>query len=219
MYGILRVASYGQRELLLFGGGLLVLAGIAFFTVPWLAPVPLVGIAAVMGFFRDPKRVAPDGEGLVISPADGKIADIENVDESEFLECPAVRVGIFLSVFDVHINRSPLQGVVEYVKHRPGKFRSAFTAHSTRDNESNALGMRTPEGMPVLVRQLTGAIARRIVCAVEPGESLERGERYGMIKFGSRTEVFLPADRVRELKVSIGDRVRGGETVLGELHT
>ena len=216
---VLRISPHGRREVaiaclvfgaLAFGLGSIHLA---------LGVVPLVGIVAIAGFFRDPRRSVPDGAGLLVSPADGKVADIGEVEESEFVRGRAVRIGIFLSVFNVHVNRAPCAGQVEYVRHRPGKFGAAFTAESTRDNESNALGLRTAVGDPILVRQITGAIARRIVCAVAPGDALARGERFGLIKFGSRTEVFVPIEKLRELRVRVGDKVRGGSDVLALLET
>lgn len=217
---MIRITSYGRNEVVLFGGICLLVAGIfGFLLSAWVvAAVFVVAFVAVLGFFRDPVRVVPEEPALVVAPADGKVADIEEVDENEFLGGRALRIGIFLSVFNVHVNRAPVAGTVEYVKHRPGRCRSAFTAESTKDNESNALGIRSAGGTPILVRQLTGAIARRIVCASEPGDRLARGEKYGMIKFGSRTEVFLPLASVREVKVQVGDTVRGGETILGEWH-
>jgi len=216
---VLRISPHGRREVaiacLVFGVLALGLGSIHLA----LGAVPLVGVVAIAGFFRDPKRIVPDGPGLLVSPADGKVADIGEVDEIEFLRGRAVRIGIFLSVFDVHVNRAPCAGEVAYVRHRPGKFGAAFTAESTRDNESNALGLRTASGDPILVRQITGAIARRIVCAVGPGDALDRGQRFGLIKFGSRTEVYVPVAKLRELRVRVGDRVRGGADVIALLET
>ncbi len=219
---MIRITPYGRNEVVLFGGICLLLAVICGWLLApsvyaWVvAGVFVAGFVAILGFFRDPVRVVPSNPAIVVSPADGKVADIEEVDEGEYLEGRALRIGIFLSVFDVHVNRAPVAGTVEYVKHRPGRCRNAFTAESTKDNESNALGMRSTGGMRILVRQLTGAVARRIVCRSEPGSTLARGETYGMIKFGSRTELFLPIASVREVKVQVGDTVRGGETILGE---
>lgn len=217
---MIRISPHGSREVLLYGGPFLLIAiavviaaaGIGF--SPFWSLIPLIGFVAILGFFRDPSRTVPAGDDLVISPADGKVVDIEELDETDFVGARAVRIGIFLSVFNVHVNRSPVRGSVEHIQYKEGAFHSAFTAETTKDNESNALGLVGKDGLRVMVRQISGAIARRIVCAVKLGASLDAGERFGLIKFGSRTEVFLPVDRVGEIRVKLGDKVRGGETVL-----
>jgi phosphatidylserine decarboxylase len=184
---------------------------------------PAVLALFCLWFFRDPERTPPAGEGLVLSPADGTVVDIEEVDEPDYLGGKALRVGIFLSVFNVHVNRSPLAGTVGHVKYRPGRFLAAFNEKASLENESNAIGLETAfkaaDGKPlrVLVKQIAGIIARRIVCACQVSQGLMRGERFGMIKFGSRTELYLPVGSVPGLKVKIGDRVRGGLTVIGVL--
>lgn len=209
-----RCTPYGRREVVLYGGSCVAAAIACLFVEPWISVVPSLGAVAIAAFFRDPHRVVPREPGCVVSPADGRVADVEEVDEAEYLGGRAVRIGIFLSVFNVHVNRAPAAGTVESVRYRPGRFRSAFTEESTRHNESNSVGIRTGEGWRLLVRQVSGAVARRIVCAVREGDAIERGQRIGMIKFGSRTEIFLPVDRVTELRVRVGDVVRGGSSVL-----
>jgi len=211
---------YGFREVLLaivvFGGGA---AALAIYASPWAAIAPAVPLLFTLYFFRDPRRVSPGDENTIVSPADGKVVDIEEVDEPEVIGGKAVRVGIFLSILDVHLNRAPLAGRVNYVKYRPGKFLAAFNRKASAENESNTVGLETDiatGGKPLLlkVKQISGIIARRIVCACNEGNKLARGERFGMIKFGSRTELYLPVGAA-ELAVGIGDKVRGGRTVIG----
>jgi len=214
------LTRYGLREVLLaivvFGGGA---AALAYWVTPWAAIAPAVPLLFTLYFFRDPRRVSPGDENTIVSPADGKVVDIEEVDEPEVIGGKAVRVGIFLSILDVHLNRAPLAGRVNYVKYRPGKFFAAFNRKASTENESNTVGLETdvaPGGKPLLlkVKQISGIIARRIVCACNEGHELARGERFGMIKFGSRTELYLPVGAA-ELAVGIGDKVRGGRTVIG----
>ena len=164
-------------------------------------------------FFRDPGREPPLGEGLVVSAADGKVTEIEReVWENIYLQAKAVRVGLVLSLWDVHINRSPISGRVELLKYCPGSFWPAFAQRAQRDNEHNLVGIRGPGGK-VLVKQIAGLLARRIVCRLRVGDTLARGERFGMIRLGSRVDLFLP--ETVELLVSRGDRLLAGQTVVG----
>jgi phosphatidylserine decarboxylase len=193
----------------------------------WLEIPLAVFLSVAVLFFRNPRRRPPREAGILVSPADGRVTDIEAVHEGEYLNGPALRIGIFLSIFSVHVNRSPGSGVVEYVKHRPGKFLDARDPRCKDDNESQSLGLRVlagdgdgngdgDEGLRVLVRQISGAIARRIVCEARVGDVLDRGGLYGMIKYGSRTELYVPYDQAPAWRaaVAVGDRVRGGSTVL-----
>jgi phosphatidylserine decarboxylase len=215
---VLLLSPYGAREIVGISVVLLGLAGAACLgSNPLLAVPPLVALVVLLGFFRDPPRRVPRQDGILLAPADGKVVDIGEVEEREFVRERAVRVGIFLSVFDVHLNRSPVEGVVEFVRPRAGRHGAAFTAESTAGNESNLLGIRMSDGTAVAVRQITGAVARRIVCRVAPGDRLEAGQKFGMIKFGSRTEVYVPASRLDRLLVAVGSRVRAGESILGVL--
>lgn len=176
--------------------------------------------AFVLNFFRDPDRPLPAGEDVCVSPADGKVTDVLEIPANEFTGGPCVRIGIFLSVFDVHVNRVPLKGTVCHLAHRPGAFLDARDPAGSERNEAMDLGLLIdlPSGpRKVLVRQIAGAIARRIVCPAPLGQSFARGERYGMIKFGSRAEVFLPRDLVAEVFVRVGDRVKGGADALARL--
>jgi phosphatidylserine decarboxylase len=174
-----------------------------------------------LAFFRNPaRRPLGDGRSLV-APADGVVADIGEVEEGEFIGGRALRIGIFLSVFDVHVNRSPVAGTIRYARYKPGQFLDARHPDVSHENEANTLGIEVDPavapGLKLLVRQLSGLIARRIICTHGVGDALTRGELFGMIKFGSRTELWLPADCPHRVLVARGQRVRCGETVLVEL--
>jgi len=167
-------------------------------------------------FFRDPHREIPADDTVLVAPADGKVTDIETLDESDFTTGLTLRIGIFLSIFNTHINRAPCNATVETITYRKGKYLNAMNPLSSKVNESNALAMvRTSEPKDrFVVRQISGAIARRIVCAARQGQSLARGEKFGMIKFGSRTELYVPASEYMQCLVRIGDHVRAGTTPL-----
>jgi len=166
-------------------------------------------------FFRNPVRTVPQGPNLVVAPGDGKVIAIEEEYEPRFLKARSIRLTIFLNVFDVHINRTPCEGVVQDVQYQPGLFLVASRPEATMKNEQNALLLRTPGGVKILCVQVAGLLARRIVCWVAAGDRVQRGERFGLIRFGSRMDTFLPLGTA--VKVAVGDRVKGGETVLGEL--
>jgi phosphatidylserine decarboxylase len=165
-------------------------------------------------FFRDPERTAPAGDGLFVAPADGKVIVLAQVREKEFLNDDALMISIFMSPLDVHVNRMPCDGTVATVEHRPGKFLKAFLPEASWENESIAMVLSTPYGK-VLARQIAGAVARRCVCRVRPGNALRRGERYGIIKFSSRVDIFLPAAAAP--KVALGDKVTAGETIIATM--
>jgi phosphatidylserine decarboxylase len=164
-------------------------------------------------FFRDPERKIPGGEGIFVSPADGKVILIQGVYEKDYLKSESKEISIFMSPFNVHVNRAPSDGKVSVVKHSPGKFMAAFKDDSSIKNE-NIVMVLDNEGGRVLVRQVAGFLARRAVCKAEIGDMLKRGERYGIIKFGSRLDVYLPKDT--KIKVTLGEKVKAGETVIGE---
>lgn len=172
-------------------------------------------------FFRNPRRIPQGGETSICAPADGLVFDVSEVEEPDFIGGKALRIGIFLSVFDVHVNRSPVAGTVRYARYRAGRFLDVRDPDCPQVNEANTLGIEVDPGvakdLKLVVRQLAGLIARRIVCTHGLGDALKRGELYGMIRFGSRTEIYVPVDRVAEVKVRQGDRVRCGETVLLEI--
>ncbi len=175
---------------------------------PWLALAPLVLAVFFLQFFRDPERAIPDLAGAIVSPADGKVTDISTV----YVEgTPHTRVSIFLNIFDVHVNRSPIAGVVKAADYRPGRFRNAMDAACAEDNEQNIVTVEG-EGQTVVFKQIAGLLARRIVFTKAVGDRVERGERVGLIKFGSRVDVLLRPEVL--LHVKLGDRVRGGADVL-----
>jgi len=177
-----------------------------------LAACFFIGLTLFMAFFfRDPDRKIPSGEGLFVSPADGKVILIKDVYEQDYLKSDAREISIFMSPLDVHINRAPCEGKVSLVKHTPGKFLAAYRDDSSLKNENIVMVLDGGSGK-VLVRQVAGFLARRAVCRVGVGDMLSRGERYGMIKFGSRLDVYLPKDTVVTIK--LGDRVKAGETVI-----
>jgi len=177
--------------------------------------VPLVlAVGFCLYFFRDPERRAPADERLVVSPADGKVVAVVQEREERVLQAPTTRVSIFMSPLDVHVNRNPVSGAVALVRHTAGKFRAAFADKASLDNERNAVVLESG-GRRYLVVQIAGALARRIVCRVRPGDRVQRGERFGMIMFGSRVDLFLPVGV--EPVVKLGDRVRAGTSVIAEV--
>jgi phosphatidylserine decarboxylase len=178
----------------------------------WAAPVWIFFVFCVQ-FFRDPPREIPQGDKLVLSPADGRIVAIEPV-RDPWLERDTLKVSVFMNVFNVHSNRSPVDGEVKQVWYHPGKFVNADLAKASTENERNALHIRTGNHDVTCV-QVAGLIARRILCYVEAGAKLSRGQRYGFIRFGSRVDVYLPTDS--RVKVTIGDKVSATTTVLAEL--
>jgi phosphatidylserine decarboxylase len=163
-------------------------------------------------FFRDPERITLQGRGLIYSPADGKIISIRETDEDELLHRRAIEVSIFMSPLDVHINRSPCDGVVKSVEYFPGRFFSAFKQKASLLNEHITMVLETEHG-EIAVRQVAGFLARRAVCRVRPGDRLRQGQRYGIIKFGSRLDIFMPLNT--QIKVRLNERVRAGESILG----
>lgn len=188
---------------------------ILYLISPLLSIIGLILLAFVIFFFRNPHREVPKGDNLVVSPADGRIMSISEIDEPTFLNSKAIKVTIFLSIFNVHINRSPIEGVVKHTEYRPGLFLPAYKSHVSEVNERNTIGIEG-NGIKVLVHQITGLIARRIVCWVKSGDNLERGARFGLIKFGSCTEVIVPVNV--EIKVKPGDKVKGAKTVIGVIN-
>lgn len=164
-------------------------------------------------FFRNPDRDGPRGPDLVIAPADGRVTDIVQLHEADFIGGPATRVSVFMNVFDVHVNRHPVSGIVRQRQYRPGKFLNATVEKASEDNERMSLGVETSRG-PVLIRQIAGLVARRIVTDPVVGDTVRQGERLGLIRFGSRVDTFLPPGFV--VRVARGDRTKAGITVLAE---
>lgn len=183
----------------------------------WAVPtvICLTATFFICWFFRDPDRLTPEETGAVVSPADGKVVFAEKVDDCPFLEGPHFKVSIFMSVFNVHVNRSPFDGTVTEVRYHPGKFFSANLDKSSRENEHNAITLVTSDQRKICFVQIAGLIARRIICNVKAGDAVNRGQRIGLICFGSRLDVYLPPDS--RLNVNRGDTVLAGMSVLGHL--
>lgn len=201
--------------------GTLLAAGIVLSVV--LIPLGLWWLGAIIAglglftlyFFRDPVRDIPQDPGAVVSPADGTVVAIEDLEETEHYEGACRRISIFLSVFNVHVNRAPYDAQTAQVLYKEGRYINAMSAESSKVNESNAIWLNAAEG-PMTVRQVSGAVARRIVCLPTPGETLTRGQKIGMIKFGSRTELYLPPGT--EVTVNLKDKVKGGATIVARFN-
>ena len=191
--------------------------GAALTWVAWPGGLAMLGIlvlasgAFALCFFRDPPRAVAAGEGEIVSPADGAVVAIEDLDDSPHYDGPCRRVSIFLSILDVHINRAPAAGTVRSITYQPGRFLAAMKRETSDCNEAMTVHLDTGHG-PMTVRQIAGMIARRIVCRTGVGDSLDKGEKFGMIKFGSRTELYLPPDT--EVCVRVKDKVRAGTTIM-----
>ncbi len=206
--------------------GLGIIIGMVLFTavIVWgalMTPYLFVDIVAVLGvllagltvyFFRDPEREVPTGSNNVISPADGKVVEIEDAYEGDFMKCETTRIGIFLNVFDVHVNRIPISGSVEFFRYKKGAFLQAYKADASDINEQTVIGIQGDE-RKVLFKQIAGLIARRIVCHVREGNKVTLGDRFGMIKFGSRVDIFLPKNV--NVQVELNQKVKGGKSILG----
>lgn len=217
------VARAGLREILIAtatagaGGAVSAWAAVTVDPRYWALALPLILVwLAILAFFRDPHREMPEEEGVLVAPADGKVTEITRLAEYEGIGGPALRIGIFLSIFDVHINRAPCAGRVVKSDYRRGAFLDARDPESSVRNEANTLTIEPEAGLrgPIVVRQIAGWVARRVVCEVQPGDLLAGGQRIGLIKFGSRTELIVPADSGLEPAVRVGDHVAGGTTVL-----
>ena len=218
------LTKYGLPQVVVFPAvlaALMIALACVFPTAVWLVPAEIVlGLVLiwVFSFFRDPHRVVPKDEKVLLSPADGTVTDITILENDELLGKGAVRIGIFLSVFNVHINRLPCSVTVEKITYKEGKFTNAMSPESGRVNESNELLVKRlyePTDR-ILVRQVTGAIARRIVCVAKEGSEYGQGEQFGMMKFGSRAELFAPSSEGGryDVQIKIGDKVRAGLTPL-----
>lgn len=192
----------------------IVVAGIGWMLHwPWLIGIGLVWAVCCIFFFRNPRRVIPATAGVVVSPADGTIIHIAEVIEPNFLHRPMQKVSIFLSVLNVHVNRYPVEGQVAGIRYTPGRFHIASRAEASEENERNAIWLKGPRGADVVMVQVAGKVARRIVSYAQKGALVARGERCGIIRFGSRCDMYLPLDW--KVAVQVGERVRGGSSVLG----
>ncbi len=205
------VASAGYPFIIAaaFTTAVLALLGLTSLTL-----ISLVVTFSICGFFRDPDRVIPDIRGAVVSPADGKIIAASIVDNTSYYTGTAMKISIFMSLFNVHVNRVPSDGLVKKVSYYPGKFFSANLDKASLENEHNAVFIDMENGKALCVVQIAGLIARRIICKIQPGDRLVRGQRFGLICFGSRLDVYLPADI--KLKVTVGDKVKAGASILGQ---
>ncbi|MBE2280669.1 MAG: phosphatidylserine decarboxylase family protein [Ignavibacteriaceae bacterium] len=193
------------------------IAGLYFNNMPLKVLLIAIAVALViftLNFFRDPDRTAPVTESGVISPADGKIIVIKEVFETEYLKENCIQISVFMSPLNVHVNRIPVDGVVTYLKYHPGKFIAAFEDKASTENERFYTGITKSSGEKVLYSQISGFVARRIVNELKEGDSVKTGEKFGMIKFGSRVDVFMPVGS--KVNVKLGDVVTAGETILAE---
>ena len=218
---MLPLTRHGWREMLI---GTLALAVVAFVVAwwvwPWLAIAVIPVVIWLFAFFRDPERLIPTQQYVMVSPADGTVSDIEDLAQYDLLGGPVVRVGIFLSVFNVHINRSPCDGKVVHVEYKKGRFINAMHHNrASEQNESNTVVLAEANGERriAVVKQIVGLIARRIIFSARLGDMLRRGERIGMIKFGSRTELYIPRFLDPKIEVQIGQKVRGGADIIAVL--
>lgn len=224
-------AREGLAELIvlstLFFGGMAGLAGLILSTqvsgilaiIGWLLVFTLFLFGLeIVWFFRNPRRMIPAGEGVVVSPADGTFDTIEEIEHHEYIGGPAIEIGIFLSIFNVHINRMPVAGKIIKLTYRPGKCLNALRPESTRENERLEIYLQTPTPTlrPMLVQQITGAIARRIVCRLKPGDELPKGAQFGMIKLGSRTVIVFPKEAGLEILAKPGDKLKAGSSILAK---
>ncbi|CUS77323.1 phosphatidylserine decarboxylase [Candidatus Kryptonium thompsonii] len=192
----------------------LLIKPVALKAVTFLLAILISGFT--LFFFRDPERKTPNGDDLVISPADGKVFLIRELFENEFILDDAIQISIFMSPLNVHVNRIPISGEVKFLKYIPGKYIVAFEEKSSENNERKIIGIETGDGLKIMVKQIAGFIARRIVCEVKKGDKVKTGQRYGMIKFGSRVDVIMPKNKV-EILVSIGQKVKAGETIIAKV--
>lgn len=185
------------------------------FRLPLLAGFCTLLTLFITYFFRDPERGIPPGDKAILSPADGKVVQVQPCVEERLLRGPAIKVSVFMSLFNVHVNRNPLSGRIVDSSYSPGKFLRAYLDQASAVNEQNALLVETAEGTRLTVVQIAGVIARRIVCRVKKGDSVVRGQRFGLIQFGSRLDIYLPQGT--QLQVRVGQKVVAGQTILGHL--
>ena len=212
----------GQRTLpvakagypLIFGGAFVTFV-FALLGMTYLTFIGLVITLCFCGFFRDPDRVVPNQPEVIVSPADGKVIAVGEVGGTPFYEGRCKKISIFMSVFNVHVNRIPFGGSIKKVSYHPGKFFAANLDKASSQNEHNAVYLETADGRRMCVVQVAGLIARRIICKVQPGTEVLKGQRYGIICFGSRLDVYLPEDA--QIEVAIGDKIKAGASVIGRL--
>lgn len=211
------LAKEGFPTILVVFGFSLAVAFALSYAPGWLDyivyPALVVLCGLVLYFFRDPDRVTPDDDSLIISPADGRVVLIRDIEEDEYVGRDATQVSIFLSPLDVHVNRTPVSGNLEYVRYYPGQYLMAWEDHASELNERAHFGVLHPSGLKIMFKQITGFMARRIVYHIKEGDLLKAGERFGIMKFGSRMDVILPKSVT--IKVKEGDRTVAGESIIG----
>lgn len=217
----MRLTIYGRSEVIKFLVITLILDVVALVVPNEIIKIALLALSVILisftlWFFRDPVRKLPEGvsEGDIASPADGRVMMIENIQEDEFLKSKAKMIGIFLSPLNVHVNRIPVSGTVKFYQYVKGEFIAAYDHKSADLNERTVIGIETGR-FKVLFKQITGFVARRIVCELRTGDNVNIGEKFGMIKFGSRVDVILPENA--QIKVSVNQKVTGGETILASV--
>lgn len=193
---------------------LIISFGFVYLQLPGLALSVGLITAFVCWFFRNPAREVPQGSGLIVSPADGKVVKILEVEAQDGRQAAARQISIFMNIFDVHVNRAPIAGTLERLEYRRGRFRAAYEDEASRVNEQNIIAIHG-QGTTVLMKQIAGLIARRVVCWKTPGDTLERGEAIGLIRFGSRVDLVVPIGA--RILVCEGDRVKGGSSIIGKL--
>lgn len=202
------IAQEARNYILLVG---LIIVQLIILQLWWLTFIAITILGFIIFFFRDPPRVVPPLDRAIVSAADGTVVDITQVYEDKFLNQSVQRVSIFLSIFDVHVNRSPMKGEVKYVQYQPGRFKNALSGKSSQYNEHNLVGIENGQSR-ILVKQIAGMIARRIVCNCDIGDCISTGDKIGLIKFGSRVEIYLPLDA--KLQVKLKDKVKAGESII-----
>ena len=211
----MKFAREGVPYVLALGVATLVVGLLGYW---WIALGVLLFTLAVASFFRDPERAIPKGEGLVVSPADGRVVAVDTEARAESVPNEVFqRIAIFMSPANVHVNRVPVEGEVCAVKHTPGRFLAAYDERSSLENERNEVTLRDPKGRLLVMVQVAGLLARRIICHLSPGQHVEQGARFGLIMFGSRVDVYLTRDA--HIRVRVGERVRAGSGVLAEYPT
>ncbi|MBW1695968.1 MAG: phosphatidylserine decarboxylase family protein [Deltaproteobacteria bacterium] len=190
---------------------------VLFFWLAWVLPAIGAFLATlfICYFFRDPERTVPNHQRAVVAPADGRIIEAGRVENGPLHDKTCIKISIFMSVFNVHVNRIPCDGKITHIEYRPGRFFSAYLEKASKRNEQNFISLETTDGIRLCFVQIAGLIARRILCSIKVGDSVARGERFGMICFGSRVDVYLPMDI--DVNVSVGSRVKAGTSILGYL--
>lgn len=216
------IAKYGiDNFIVMLAAGLIIIITGVLLNKPYSFFIVAVGVLLALfaiWFFRDPERIPPkeilEDSSIILSPADGKVIEITEVDEHNYLKTKVLRISIFLSPLDVHVNRSPATGEVEYFKYYPGKYLIASHPKASELNENSQIGLKMENGQRILFKQITGYVARRLVCEVKVGMHLKASEKFGMMKFGSRMDIFVPL--TSDIYIKVGDRVRAGEQIIGK---